>query len=403
MFFDIVIYHNWCPDGIASAWCFWRNLHNSRNVQFLGYTFGISPPPVEGKKVIIVDFSFSREVLLEMSKVAKYILILDHHKSVERDLKDINSEASNVNCIFDMKRSAAQISWDYLYPYEERPWFIEVIADRDLWKWSLPYSKTVSKTMSVKGYYTFENLERLYSASINLYPFNYNKNFSIRDPNKNLSFRDPNSNIINEFDYIGKILIEQEEKDVSSTCSRALLTEFTTPKGQKYKVKLVNCPSNLRSEVGNRLANDYCDFVAIWNYDMLTDEWWISLRGSTTKNNIDLTLIASQFVRGGGHSNACGFAIKNSKGENLHSYFKIIEIPKSRLFDKKYIDDRNYQSEHFIESPKEDNIIGDLKGDNFIGDLKGDNFIGDLKGDKVILNDSILNLKIHENKISDAV
>jgi len=270
-------------------------------------THGQIPPEVKGKRVLIVDFCFPREQLIEMIKVAEYLVVLDHHISVERDL--VGLEAPNFEFVFDVTRSGAQIAWDYVYPQRPRPWFVEVIADRDLWKWSLPYSKAVSKTLFVKNYYSWECLEQLYNIPA-----------------------DKITQKIRKFEKIGQVLLDLEEKEIMTICSKAICTELTTPTGGKYRVMLVSCSSSLRSDVGNRLASGDCDFAALWVYDFILDEWWISLRGSKN-NSLDLSKISSEFDRGGGHEKAAGFAIFGSKGQNLHTYFKILEVPHSRQRD----------------------------------------------------------------------
>jgi hypothetical protein len=81
----------------------------------------------------IVDFSYERAVIDEMRRVANSILILDHHKSAEEDLRDLyvapewttwreaanqSQPSSNVRCVvrFDMERSGAGLTWDYFNP-----------------------------------------------------------------------------------------------------------------------------------------------------------------------------------------------------------------------------------------------------------------------------------------------
>lgn len=303
---DIVIYHGSCPDGITGAWPFWRENHDRIErglVTFIGCTHGQTPPDsIDGKNVIIIDFCFPRSVLISMSKVAKSILVLDHHISAQRDLDGL----TEVYQIFDMNRSGAQLAWDYVYPGTERPWFVEVVADRDLWKWEYPYSRPICKYLFYAGYYAWDKLEELQSLTP--------------------------APTIRTMTRRGQKILDREEREIATICSRAVVTEFTVPSGAKYRVKLATCTSpTLRSDVGNRLAMDGCDFSATWQYDFLLDEWWISLR--TASSDIDLSKICSQFVRGGGHKKAAGFAIFGSKGEKLQTYFRILEVPKNRSGD----------------------------------------------------------------------
>jgi oligoribonuclease NrnB/cAMP/cGMP phosphodiesterase (DHH superfamily) len=346
---DTLIYHDKCPDGKGASWPFWRENQNGGKctLNLYGLSHGQNPPNVENQIVMIVDFCFSRSVLEEMAKTAKKITILDHHESARKDLE--GTLPSNVEAIFDMTRSGAQIAWDYVYPGQPRPWFIEVIADRDLWTWKLPDSKELGKALSSKGYYTWEKMEEMHQM-----PFD--RSF-YADRNAQMTVREFTRDMIK----FGTIYIEQEEKEISSICSKSILTELTTPNGQKYIVRIVGCPSNYRSEVGNRLCerNPDIDFAVMWQYDFLLDEWWISCRGTKSKG-INLVPLTKQFHRGGGHPNAAGFTIFGSdrllpkgenpaegastegtsaeekvlvKGERLQTYFRALEVPKNRPQD----------------------------------------------------------------------
>jgi oligoribonuclease NrnB/cAMP/cGMP phosphodiesterase (DHH superfamily) len=162
--FNICLYHDNCPDGIGAAYPFWRIHENDSNFQIIGAMYNESYPidKIKNKNVVIVDFSYKRTDLLEMSKVCKSILILDHHKTAKDNLTGIDEECENISYIFDMNRSGAQISWDYCYPTMARPWFIDYIADRDLWKWELPFSKEINKALFIGEWFQFEKLESLY-------------------------------------------------------------------------------------------------------------------------------------------------------------------------------------------------------------------------------------------------
>jgi len=81
---DICIYHGNCADGFTAAWAVWKRFGDS--VEYIPGVYGESPPDVTGKNVVIVDFSYKRPVLLEMTKTARTVLVLDHHKTAEADL-----------------------------------------------------------------------------------------------------------------------------------------------------------------------------------------------------------------------------------------------------------------------------------------------------------------------------
>ena len=131
----IVIYHGGCPDGFGAAWSFWNKYKNS--IEYYPASHGELPPDVSGKDVFIVDFSYKREVLLQMKESANSIVLIDHHASAERESGDLDF------CNFDMNHSGAYLAWDYLFGSENIPPLISYIEDRDLWRWKLPNSNCI--------------------------------------------------------------------------------------------------------------------------------------------------------------------------------------------------------------------------------------------------------------------
>lgn len=295
---DIIIYHKSCPDGIASAWPFWRtnkNRYYKKHLTIIGYSHdNRDPPNVFGKNVVLVDFCFNRDIIIEMARYAQHILVLDHHNSTIRNIG--NLQLPNLTMILDKDKSAAQIAWDYIYPNVDRPWFIDVIADRDLWQMKLPNTGAITRAMFSLGYYRWNNLEKLYSSDI--------------DEMKNY------------FINYGTPLYENDKIEMAKICSKAIDAEMKTPSGKTYRVKLVCCTNNvLKSEVGNYLATQNCDFSVMWRYDFIQDSWWISTRASDS-SNINLAEICEEFSTGGGHEKASGFAL--GPGTKLQHVFRHI-------------------------------------------------------------------------------
>lgn len=160
----ICIYHANCADGFTAAWAVRMALVTG--VEFIPAGYGDAPPDVTGADVIIVDFSYKRAVLMDMAKTARSILILDHHKTAEADLAGLPMPHTNgwtdhisglaleiengrdprhPRALFDMNRSGAQLAWDYFCGGRgTSPQLVEYVADRDLWKFELPYSREIN-------------------------------------------------------------------------------------------------------------------------------------------------------------------------------------------------------------------------------------------------------------------
>ena len=78
----LVIYHGGCPDGFCAAWVAHRcYVENGQTPELYAARYGDDPPDVVGREVLIVDFSYPRNVLESMAQQAKSIRLFDHHKT----------------------------------------------------------------------------------------------------------------------------------------------------------------------------------------------------------------------------------------------------------------------------------------------------------------------------------
>lgn len=167
----LVIYHGNCTDGWTAAWAVHTGLRGECEL-FAGF-YGQAPPDVFDRDVVLVDFSYKRDVIVAMRQRARSLLILDHHKTSAADLapdgggfidiakwtgalrwqrhlenavQDAFENALNtVYVLFDQERSGARLAWDFFHgPDRPRPWLVDYVMDRDLWQWRLPLSRFVS-------------------------------------------------------------------------------------------------------------------------------------------------------------------------------------------------------------------------------------------------------------------
>lgn len=133
---DLIIHHADCPDGWCAAFiakkCF-------PNAEVLGRMHGQELPNVTNRRVLVVDFSWrTREQNQLLASDAESFHILDHHATATEVLTGLDFAT------FDLNRSGATITWDTLFPDEWRPWYVEYVEDRDLWRWQLPQTKEVN-------------------------------------------------------------------------------------------------------------------------------------------------------------------------------------------------------------------------------------------------------------------
>jgi oligoribonuclease NrnB/cAMP/cGMP phosphodiesterase (DHH superfamily) len=297
--YDIVIYHQGCPDGISALWCA-NSYYKTNNIKFEKLSCPAGKDPIgdfENKKILFVDLCPSLDFISNISQIANKITILDHHKSA-LDMYSNNLEilknVKNVEILLKMEFSGCQLTWDYFYPNTERPWFIEYVADRDLWKWSLPNSKEIS---SAFNHYNFINENKLELLD-DLYYYTEEE--------------------ITDLVNMGKNVIEVQNKILNTQLKQSL--EGTFKVGETtYNIRFGTINRDMRSELGNLMTEkelsdgNLPDFSIVWNYDPSSNAWYMSMRGSDTSP--DLSVIAKHF-NGGGHAKASGFETnKNPFGD----------------------------------------------------------------------------------------
>ena len=279
--YDIVLFHYPCQDGLASGWIT-NDFHQKQNSKIELYPIQhgdiIDLEKLTNKRVIFCDYAPSKEILDEIEKVTIKITILDHHISSQKALVD------KPYAIFNMTKSGAGLTWEYFFPNVKMPDFIQMIQDRDIWTWKIPNSREFTSGFStvVSGIelYDFAELFELFDDLCEY-------------PNKNIFYIEL-GNVIN--------------KTIMMKCKQIAKEHLTKINYYKnYNVCIVNCSSELTSDLGNILSsNDNVDFAVLWKYNHPKEEYYISLRSN---NKVDVSLIAKEYG-GGGHKNASGFAPK---------------------------------------------------------------------------------------------
>lgn len=283
---DTVVYHFPCSDGHAAAWVVRLKYPNAK---FVGCKAGCAPTVELGKFIVFVDLTPPADFIHRCLNDGKKVSILDHHESAEKILFKFEQD-SNFGYTLDKTRSGCQLAWDYFNTTQSiRPWFIDYIADRDLWKFELPDSKEINAGLHYTDDFTFERLDRLYSEE------------------KEMSMK--------RMKEIGKVIIDLQSSEIDSAKRRAVRAKFMW-KNEILYIWIVGNASKLRSEIGAALVQTpfedgtFPAFSATYEYDLKSDEWWISLRGGDNSPNLsDITMS----LGGGGHPKAAGFTIKPGK------------------------------------------------------------------------------------------
>ncbi len=265
---DVCIYHGNCADGFGAAYSVWKRFGDE--VEYIAGTYGMTPPDVSGKAVLLVDFSFKRDVIVEMLKSAAAVFIIDHHKTAIEDLQPLlTSDASYVlDAVFDTDKSGAMLAWEH-YHGGEPPALIQHIQDRDLWRFKLAGTREIQANL-----------------------FSYPYDFEVWDRLMHL----PTEQLISD----GSAIERKHFKDIAEllkVVQRRMLIGG-------HDVPVANLPYTFSSDAGHIMAKGE-KFAACY-YDTPAGRCF-SLRSAD--DGLDVSDIAKMYPGGGGHPRAAGFTV----------------------------------------------------------------------------------------------
>lgn len=252
-----ILYHADCADGFGAAFAAWKVL--GERAVYIPVQHGEQPPDLPADaNVAIIDFSYRRDVILDIKSKVAGMIILDHHTTAQDELAGLPFAT------FDMHKSGARMAWEYWHPDTEVPEMIAYIEDKDLWHWKLEQSKE-------------------FSIALHSYPMEFEIWEGLTPELLKLE---------------GVALLRLQEQMIQSALSRV---SFQSLFG--HSVPVVNA-TEFRSEIANYLCKLYPDapFAAAYHYDKHGEQNW-SLRSI---GDFDVAALARQ-AGGGGHKNASGF------------------------------------------------------------------------------------------------
>jgi len=287
-----MLYHANCADGFGAAWAArtkWADL------ECLPVSYGGPVPDVAGKHVLIGDFSFKRDVLREMGRSAKSIIILDHHQTAMDDLREWivddvdgsfwagdnpmkaireNDEriGQPIAALFDMDRSGARMVWDFCHDGDV-PLLLQLIEDRDLWRFRFDETKPFALWLRAE-------------------PFDFNRWTDIAE----LLDTAPDA-IMAEANAMQRFY-DQKVAEIAGLSRPMKIGGFTVP--------ACNCPPMFASDVGHALLDKHTDAPFVACYSDQGDARGFSLRSRDDRE--DVSAIAKKYG-GGGHRNAAGFGV----------------------------------------------------------------------------------------------
>lgn len=264
-----------CDDGFASAWVaykFYKNANCLDSVEFIPAIYGKAPPmkKLVDANVFILDFSYPRQTIMEINRIAKNLTVLDHHKTAQKELEGIPG------CIFDMNRSGAMMTWNYFFGSAPAPALIEIVQDNDLWLHKIPHCQELVRWIR-----------------------SFKQDFKEWD--------EINAKLVVELDDCvaeAKAIDRYYQNQLEAQMGLAVPIKFGDLKGM-----IANCGKQYASDICHKLhINGHLDFACSW-FMLPTGEAEISIRSD---GRTDVSAIAKYF-RGGGHAKASGWKMMMSE------------------------------------------------------------------------------------------
>jgi hypothetical protein len=272
----LVIYHGKCPDGFGAALAAW--LYFEGQGEYLGVSHGKVTqvedlPPLDGRAVYIVDFSFDEAIMKDIDEKAAKLVLLDHHKSAFDKLGRFECRCGAVH--FDMSQSGAMLAWKFFHPEQPVPDLIRFIQDRDLWTWAIPESAAFLSALDLEPN-EFERWAEIAAFT----------------PEQVAAFGQRGSAMNEKF------------LDLCKDIGRGAAPMYFNG----HLGVMVNCPGAFTSEVGNMLSKASGTFALLWSVSK-DGTVKAGLRSQPSFDSIPL----AESMGGGGHPQACGFRVDRAR------------------------------------------------------------------------------------------
>jgi len=273
---SIVIYHSPCNDGFGAAYVAWKycQINKLDEPEFwpVTHTDKLDIKALENQDVLMVDIAFGRETMVEIHDKASSFLCLDHHKTAQETLQDLDFAE------FDMTQSGVMLAWKYFFPDKKMPEFLYWIGLRDLW-----LHKKQDNVNALLFTTAFEPV----------YKFTY----------WDLFF--DSEQLIEEHLQRGYDQYYKHNAAVEDLAKSAQPAKWGSVHIMSFHIAFDGWFKYV-SDLGNFLTKDDPELVAfMWHYREKEQDYKVSLRST----GFDVGTLA-QTMGGGGHARAAGFTMK---------------------------------------------------------------------------------------------
>jgi len=270
----ICIYHKDCSDGTSSAAVFLKKFPDAKIFPLdHGYTQEeaehiLSQIP-HNSVVYTLDCALLVRELLDQGNE---VITLDHHISVQENMKTLAASEPRFTYFFRNDLSGATLAWNYFFPNQVVPYWLTLVQDKDLWTNLFPESDLL-----------------------------VNWTYTQRNKPENLLTLFEDEAFVTKALEAGKIIdgLNREYVDSFKKKAKPLLMQY-----EKYLIPVYNS-TYLQSILGNVLADPDLGVTII--FSIRGSDIYMSVR-SVTDSKVSALEVAQSFG-GGGHRNAAGCKI----------------------------------------------------------------------------------------------
>lgn len=311
---DLVMFHANCTDGTFAAYAHWSSKATPDDSIYYPVSYGpkwadvlkklkSDVPDLIDRRVFILDFSYPPQAVLELGRLTKAVILLDHHKSAMEQYRSYaaleNTDtvlkialSSNILVYFDLDHSGAVITYQYLFGADvELPKWYEWVQDRDLWRFDLEDTSDFAAGI------------RFYMGST---PFDHPDHFAALD-----SVLTDIPDIMIKGRVVESVRNVRISKHLAQSINTVVITSSCPEPDTRYRVGFKNADYDLASDLAQQLlAHHDLDMVVIYS---------ITSRNTVGCSVRSIKTVDSSFFSlhhgGGGHPQANGCEI--SMGELL--------------------------------------------------------------------------------------
>ncbi len=265
----VVIYHGQCRDGFTAAWAAWKKFGSRADyVPVVWTNLSEQIPEMKDKEIYFLDYVPVQEKLDSIARRNTSVQIIDHHKSRQAEAESLK------NSVFDLKHSAAVLSWKFFHPGTPVPQLCLYVEDSDIWKWEIPNAAEVLDAVDLKREFDFAVWDSIAA--------------DLEDPITRKQYEEQGAIIARYRRKVTETIIQEH----------AQLVSF-----EGHEIYAINAPRYFKSELGNMLATRKPPFAVVWSQTPV--EISVSLR---SVGGFDLIPIAAKYG-GGGHPAASNFRL----------------------------------------------------------------------------------------------